>query len=294
MRKLPKNVYPKGPSLYYVRKNKWIRLCRIDAPEEDLHRELWKILSKGAGTLAAIMDDYLVNRLPKKAISTQRDYANIIKRQLRPTFGHMRPDDVTSQDIAVYLEHRERKGHGPAGNREASCLSSIFNHGMRIRACRLNPCYGVRRNTEKPRTRAVADKELRQGLRRADVSLRRLLWAAYLTGFRQKDLRSITRADVTVDGIRVRQSKDGKHKIRQWTESLRRLVRKELERSRCDRVFTNRSGRPWSLSAIQSAMRRLDVSWTFHDLRAKADSDHETGLGLMRRYNRARKLRAVK
>lgn len=36
-------------------------------------------------------------------------------------------------------------------------------------------------------------------------------------------------------------------------------------------------------------MRRLDVSWTFHDLRAKADSDHETGLGLMRRHNRARR-----
>jgi hypothetical protein len=48
------------------------------------------------------------------------------------------------------------------------------------------------------------------------------------------------------------------------------------------------------MSAIQSAMRRLDVSWTFHDLRAKADSDHETGLGLMCRYNRARRLRAVK
>ena len=151
MKKLPKNVYPKGPSLYYVRKNKWIRLCRIDAPEEELHRELWKILSKGAGTLAGVMDDFIANRLPKKAMATQRDYANIIKRQLRPTFGHMRPDDVTSQDIAVYLELRENKGHGPSGNREIACLSSVFNHGMRIRACNVNPCYGVRRNTEKPR-----------------------------------------------------------------------------------------------------------------------------------------------
>jgi hypothetical protein len=294
MKKLPNNVYPKGPSLYYVRKNKWTRLCRIDAPEEELHRELWKILSKGAGTLSGVMDDFIANRLPKKAMATQRDYANIIKRQLRPTFGHMRPDDVTSQDIAVYLELRENKGHGPAGNREIACLSSVFNHGMRIRACNVNPCYGVRRNTEKPRTRAVSDKELRQALRSAHVSLRRLLWAAYLTGFRQKDLRSIRRDQITVDGIKVWQSKDGKHEIRQWTDSLRKLVRKELERSKSDWVFTNRSGKPWSMSAIQSAMRRLDVSWTFHDLRAKADSDHETGLGLMRRYNRARRLRAVK
>ena len=108
----------------------------------------------------------------------------------------------------------------------------------------------------------------------------------------------VTRVDsltaYTVDGIKVWQSKDGKHEIRQWTDSLRKLVRKELERSNSDWVFTNRSGKPWSMSAIQSAMRRLEVSWTFHDLRAKADSDHETGLGLMRRYNRARRLRAVK
>ena len=294
MKKLPKNVYPKGPSLYYVRKNKWTRLCRIDAPEEELHRELWKILAKGAGTLSGVMDEYIENGLPKKAMSTQRDYANIIKRQLRPTFGHMRPDDVSSQDIAVYLEHRERKGHGPAGNREISCLSSVFNHGMRIRACSYNPCYGVRRNTEKERTRYVTDQELRLGLRFAHVSLRRILWAAYLTGFRQKDLRLLIRSDVLPEGLRVRQSKDGKHELRQWTDSLRRLVRKELERSQCQRIFTNRSGQPWSLSALQSAMRRLNMDWTFHDIRAKADSDHETGLGLMRRYNRARRLKAVK
>ncbi|MCH7854597.1 MAG: hypothetical protein IIB76_09705 [Proteobacteria bacterium] len=294
MKKLPKNVYPKGPSLYYVRKNKWTRLCRIDAPEEELHRELWKILAKGAGTLSGVMDEYIENGLPKKAMSTQRDYANIIKRQLRPTFGHMRPDDVSSQDIAVYLEHRERKGHGPAGNREISCLSSVFNHGMRIRACSYNPCYGVRRNTEKERTRYVTDQELRVGLRVAHVSLRRILWAAYLTGFRQKDLRLLIRSDVLPEGLRVRQSKDGKHELRQWTDSLRRLVRKELERSQCQRIFTNRSGQPWSLSALQSAMRRLNMDWTFHDIRAKADSDHETGLGLMRRYNRARRLKAVK
>src|SRR5690606_39361130 len=68
------------------------------------------------------------------------------------------------------LENRDKKGLGPAGNREIACLSSIFNHGMRIRACNVNPCYGVRRNTEKPRTRAVTDKELRQALRSAHRS----------------------------------------------------------------------------------------------------------------------------
>ncbi len=70
MKKLPKNVYSKGPSLYFVRKNKWTRLCRIDAAEEELHRELWKILSKGAGTLSGVMDDFIASRLSKKAMAT--------------------------------------------------------------------------------------------------------------------------------------------------------------------------------------------------------------------------------
>jgi hypothetical protein len=37
-------------------------------------------------------------------------------------------------------------------------------------------------------------------------------------------------------------------------------------------------------------MRRLDVDWTFHALRAKAESDHAKGLGLLSRYKRARDL----
>ena len=68
---------------------------------------------------------------------------------------------------------------------------------------------------------------------------------------------------------------------------------KDLRRN-SDWVSTNRSALPWSMSVIQSAMRRLNVCRTFHCLRAKADSDHDTGLGLMRRYSRARHLRAVK
>ena len=40
-------------------------------------------------------------------------------------------------------------------------------------------------------------------------------------------------------------------------------------------------------------MRRLKVEWTFHDLRAKAESDSETGLGLLTRYKRARRVTAL-
>ena len=300
--KLPPYVQKKGPSLYYVKKikgkPKWTRLCAAGAAEEEIHGAIWKLLTKGPGKLSDVMDDYIRNRLPKLAYATQKDYQYIINDFLRPIFGGIDPDDLTSQDVAVYLENADRKGKSIRGNREIAVLSSIYNHGMRIRACKTNPTYGVRRNPETPRTYYVTDRELRQALRAAKPPLRYLLWATYLTGFRQKDMRNLTRENLTPDGIKVIQSKDGKHEIREWTESLRKVVRRSLERTGSDYVFSNHFGRPWTTNSIQCAMQRVKsetgAKWCFHDLRAKAESDHPTGLGLMRRYSRARKLKAVR
>ena len=297
-RKLPPKVHLQSPSLYYVHKNKWVKLCAADAPDEVLHGELWKLLRKGGETIDAVIDDYLAVRIKKLAFNTQVEYERVIEKRLRPNFGHMRPDDLSKQDIAVYLEKRERAGHGASANREVAVLSSIFNHGMRIRACNKNPCYGVRRNTEKPRTYYITDESLRVALKNANPGLRHLIWVAYLTGFRQSDLRNLTKENITPDGLKVIQSKDGKHEIRLWSESLRKVVRRALERSKCQYLFTNERGQHCTKEGVTSAMGRLKaatgIDWRFHDLRAKAESDHRTGLGLMRRYARARKLEAVK
>lgn len=293
-----KNVYPKGPSLYYVKANRWTRLGPKTMTEEEIQRAVWRLTTKGAGTLKAIMTDYMETRLKRRAPSTQKEYERIIRKRLIMGFGHMRPNEVSQQDIAVYLERRERKGHGPGGNREIAVLCSVFNHGMRLGECRFNPTYGVRRNEEKQRTRYVTDLELRDAMRKAGRPLRHLLWATYLTGFRQGDLRRLTKDDLTPEGVRVVQSKDGKHEMRLWTESLRKVIRRACERSKCDYVFTNSYGHKWTKDSIGCAMSRLKAKtgadWHFHDLRAKADSDHKLGLGLMRRYNRATRRFAVR
>lgn len=298
----PPKVHKKGQYLYYVTtikgRRKWTKLCPADAPEHQLHGRLWALLQTGGNTLARVMEDYAKIKLARLAPSTQKEYQGVIERRLMKHFGHMHPDDLTPQDIAAYLEMREQQGHGACGNREMAVLSSIYNHGMRIRACLINPCRGVKRNKEEPRTYYIDDAGLRCALRNSNPGLRHLIWAAYLTGFRQGDLRRLTKDNITPDGIRLIQSKDGKHEVRLWTESLRKVVRRALERSRCDRVFTNERGQPFTKEAVTSAMGRLKkatgIEWRFHDLRAKAESDHKTGLGLMRRYARGRKLEAVR
>lgn len=296
--KLPKHVHQKGPSLYYVRGNKWTWLCKADAPEEELIGSVWRLLNAGREDVKTIANDYLANRLPRKALATQADYERIIRNRIIPIFGDMRPDDLSSKDIAMYLEKRDREGHGSRGNKEVAVLSSVLNHGMRMGKVAINPTIGVSRNSSGKRTFYVENESLRLALRNSPEGFRHLLWAAYLTGFRQRDLMNMNRDHITPEGIRIIQSKDGKHILMAWSESLRRVVRRSLERSKCQYVFTNEHGQKWTTWGVQSAMRRMraktGVEWRFHDLRAKAESDHETGLGLMTRYNRARHLKAVK
>ena len=231
MRKLPPKVHQRGPSLYYVDKGKYHRLCRADDPEHVLHGELWRLLRRNTGTIAEMLDAFCAKRLPGLSPITQKEYSRIIERTLKPWCGHMHPDDLTLHDVAEYLELSLDSGKVAMGNKAMAVLSSAYDFGIRRRMASLNPCYGIRRNRERARTCYVSDESLRQALWTATPGLRHLLWAAYLTGFRQKDLRDLTRENVLPEGLRVMQSKDGKHEIRLWTESLRKVVRRALERS---------------------------------------------------------------
>jgi hypothetical protein len=48
-----------------------------------------------------------------------------------------------------------------------------------------------------------------------------------------------------------------------------------IEHPELTHVFAGRYGAPWTQWAVHSQMRRLNVDWHFHDLRAKAATDAE-------------------
>ena len=122
-----------------------------------------------------------------------------------------------------------------------------------------------------------------------------MLELAYLTGLRQGDLIRLTHLQIREDGIHVTESKRGRRIRVQWSAPLRVVVQRATARAGiCPRLLTNSRGEPWTSSGFQTAFQRLGVPWTFHDLRAKAESDHETGLGLLSRYQRARILTPVR
>lgn len=249
---------------------------------------LARITNPAASTVAEMLDSYLTHGTADLAPQTLEGYRRK-KPALVTVFGSMSPDEIQPNQVAQFLELRKKQNKSVAGNREMALLSSAFSYAMRNGFCARNPCYGVRRNKEKPRSRYVTDDEFTAACERASEPLRRLMLFAYLTGWRQGDCIALDWESVSDEGISLTESKTGKKLRVSWSDELREIVGKGE-----GKVFLNSRGRPWTSSGVQSAMQRLKVDWTFHDLRAKAESDHASGLGLMALYRRARVVTPVR
>jgi site-specific recombinase XerD len=217
-------------------------------------------------------------------------------------FGHIRLGMLKSSQIAVWLETRRKAGKGAIrANREFAVLASVHKFGMRQGWVEANPCRGVPRNKERPRSRVVTDAEFLEGFNRAPEAFQDLIAAAYLSGVRQTDIVSWSRtAHLTPEGIKYVQSKTGKPHLVEWTDALRYFVRRAMARfPDQDLVFLNTRGQPWTIWAINSQKRRLELEWCFKDLRAKAqtDSPHSVlghGAALESVYRKALRTRPVR
>jgi integrase len=217
----------------------------------------------------------------------------------------------------MYLEKRKRDGHPHMGNRERAVLSAAYEFAMRQGWANGNPCRGVRRNTERPRRRYVTDAEFLDAFEAAPEPLQDALALALLTGLRQGDIRAIRREDLRQDGIYVTEAKTSKRKVVAWSDALRYFVRRALDRQErlasrpadpkkhrqarvvSQYVLTNKFGEVWTMAGLQTAFKRLETDWHFHDLRAKAASDatHNIlghGAGMLGVYVRRQTVQALR
>lgn len=304
---LPARVHAKNGSYHYdlgrdeAGKRRWVKLCRISDGDHALYKALAELTKPRVRTLGDLFDSYLGSRtFAALAPRTQKDYLFYINGNLRAVFGETDPADVTSGHIAQYLQRRLESGAGVVANREIACLSTVYNYGMRLGKVETNPCRGVRRNPQPPRTRYVEDDEFLKAFNAAPEAFQDFLAALYLTGLRQGDVRRLRRSQITPQGIRVEQAKTGKVVIIEISEALRYfIIRAQTRAPHSPYVFTNTRGEPWGHWAIQSQVRRLRekigrYDWTLHDVRAKAESDHKEGLGLLPLYKRAARLKPVR
>lgn len=311
MTPLPPKVRVKNGAYHYdcgrdaTGKRSWKKLSRIADGHHALFKALAEVTNPRVRQLNDLFNKFLASQnFRELAPATQRDYEGYITRTLRPVFGHCDPNEVTSGHIAQFLQRRRDGGAGVVANREMACLSSVYNFGLGSDDARFNPCHGVRRNTERPRTRYVEHDEFRKVFDAVSEPFQDFLAALYLTGLRQQDIRAMKRSQITPQGLRVTHKKTvgttGKTVLVSMTDTLRYfIIRAQTRAPNSTYVFTNENGDPWGAWAIQSQVRRVRGrivrhDWTLHDVRAKAESDHETGLGLLPLYRRVQRITPVR
>lgn len=292
-------VTEKNGRYYLVRKNKWHPLTRIsDGPVACLEA-YYELTHDDPHNMAGVLLAFVKNGMTKLRPPTQKDYRRIVVTRLVPWCGHMPRNSLKPSHVARYLDAREMEGAAVAGNRERACLSSACNYGMRKGWLDLNPCHGVRRNTERPSKAYVADDALTSAIDRAPDALQDLLAVAYLTGIRQTDLQRMTPDAVQGDRLRFIESKTGKPADYEITPTLRRFISRAQARNG-SHLFLSPKGLPWSVWGLQSALRRLKMGFQFRQLRAKAQTDAQDRnvighVGQMRMtYTRGEKRRPVK
>jgi len=259
-------------------------------------------------TIGGLLDEFMTYRKDKSertgrpAPSTVE--GNLVEVvQLKATFGHMMPADLTTQHVWQYL-HLERGKIAPVrANREISLLSSGFRYGVNRGLVQSNPCIGVEKNVEHPRTRAVTLGELdsfcdfTRGNRHQSVNQRKREFTtgqvislasrlAFLTAKAESQILQLQMTDVRTDGIFFKKRKRGHETLVEWTLALRQCVdalAAVRAASESPYLVQTQDGGAYTLSGFISVWRPAMTAWvneegansprtrfTFHDLRAMA------------------------
>ena len=211
----------------------------------------------------------------------------------RTAFEASRGEAIGTSDVQRYVAGSETKG---LANRRLAVLDNVFQHAIREGLTTYNPCAEVVKNASRAREREPMPWEVEVLRTLAGRLLGLQMDFEGITGWRIGDIQSLTRAQLTADGVRLRQQKRGKRQLWEWTPELRRIVAEAATLPGATAfpaspVFPSRRGTAQSYKAFDSAWQKLkrranallaacDVplgiaDLHFHDLRSKAHDDAE-------------------
>jgi len=307
----PERTTFKNGAWYYLKpiikagKNttQWIRLGKT---EKEMYQQLAELKSEGAGLMAAIIERYRKEIIVKKAVNTQNAQGKQLDR-LKRAFGHMRPSDLRPSHIAKYHDLVGDKAPFQA-NRELALMTHVCKYAVRWGHIDDNPCREVQRFPEQARERYISDAEYTAARDIAPLWVQIIMDLAYVTGQRRIDLLSLTRNQITDQGILIKQSKTGANLLIEWTPDLESIITRaqtELLPAGTASIYIicDSSGQKRRDAAFTTAWTRLmnkaikaDViteKFQFRDIRAKAGSDssgeqlgHKSATILNKHYKR--------
>jgi len=242
-------------------------------------------------TFRYVAEKYMVDVVPTKAASTQKDNARELKN-LMAFFDDPPAPLETIQPLHVRQYLTWRKSAPVRANREKALLSAIWNYARDKGYTSLaNPCSGIKGNKETGRDTYVEDELFKQVYDKADPGLQDAMDLAYLTGQRVTDIRMMDERDVRDGQIWVLQGKTKAKRRIEVTGELKVLIdrimaRKAGHKVRSTRLIVTEDGTPMTEAMLR---RRFDVAreaagvekaeFQMRDLRAKAGTDKAESSG---------------
>ena len=263
-------------------KTKWgktINLAPPDAPMSEVWRAYEEAIGDDRQTVGWLLDLYKdSDRFGELSPKSQKEYASAIEKLTgAPTgdvrFGSVALDLVDKRSIRSYLDTYPSP---IAANRHIAVLKAAWNWAIQRYQIPDNPCIGVTLTREAPRQRYITDDEYNRVLGMAPAPIQQMMEIAYLLRARLGEVLALTVYDVTDGHVRLIRSKGSEGELCLMSERLRAVV------------GVARGGdhicHQYSQSAFRSAWRRLQAKakkagvepFTFHDLKSKGVSDHET------------------
>ncbi len=115
----------------------------------------------GASNLLKLVERWQTDRKPKLKKSSQASYESILKTTILPALGKRLVKDMTRKDVSE-LHSKASKKHKTNANRAVAVLSSLLKFAQDIgwrKEGSPNPCRGLTKNQEKPRSRVLSATE---------------------------------------------------------------------------------------------------------------------------------------
>lgn len=296
-KELPQGCRWKNGAIRYRENGKEITLGKTKA---EAFRKLATITEakKDHRTIAQLLDRYIIDVLPKKAIRTQSEQAKNAAR-LRDTLGDNPIEDIRPMDIYEYIDTRTAK---TSARREIALLSHAYTKAVEWGYIDKHPFKGeIRIEGQKIKRRYIEDWEILECLslpsfqKKGSVKMiQAYIRLKLLLGLRMSDMLRLKVSDCKDDYLEAYNQKTDTPINYRWTDTLRREIKNAIAVRPVDispyifcnkdgECYVNENGVPSGFTSMwQRFMTRvleetkLEERFKEHDLRAKAGSDADT------------------
>jgi len=258
---------------------KWVRLGDERHKAYAEYARLIPSLEVSGNTFANVAANVVQAHWGTLAERTRQDYNRALERLLK-AFRDAPIDQITTGDVGRYLDLRTSKNDA---NREQSVLSLIFRFAIRWDMIKENPARKLSYFERPTRQRIITHSEWRAIRLAALDPIPVFMDLAYVTGLRVGDIRKLTWANVTPDGLYVRQGKNKVEGVYTLTPGLLAVLEaakrlhgmKGIARLPHTAIIHTQKMKPYTYAGIRSAWDRACAraevkGCRIHDIRRTA------------------------